>query len=42
VISDYQTFLEDSWITELKRKFVVKVEKKAKKRAFDQLIDQKE
>ena len=42
VISDYQTFLEDSWITELKRKFVVKVEKKAKKRAFDHLIDQKD
>ena len=41
VISDYQTFLEDSWITELKRKFGVKVNKKAKKRAFAQLIDQK-
>ena len=41
VISDYQTFLEDSWITELKRKFEVKVSKKAKKRAFARLIDQK-
>jgi peptidyl-prolyl cis-trans isomerase SurA len=38
VISDYQTYLENSWITELKRKFEVKVEKKAKKRAFDQLM----
>ena len=38
VISDYQTFLEDSWITELKRKFAVKIEKKARKRAFDQLM----
>lgn len=34
VISDYQTFLEDSWIRELKRKFGVNVDKKAKKRAF--------
>ena len=34
VISDYQSFLEDSWINELKRKFEVKVNKKAKKRAF--------
>ena len=41
VISDYQTFLEDSWISELKRKFGVKVYKKAKKRAFKRLIDQK-
>ena len=41
VISDYQTFLEDSWITELKRKFGVKVSKKAKKRAFSRLIDKK-
>lgn len=40
VISDYQTFLEDSWITELKRKFAVRVEKKAKKRAFKLLVDQ--
>ena len=39
VISDYQTYLENAWITELKRKFGVKVEKKAKKRAFDQLMD---
>ena len=41
VISDYQTFLEDSWISELKRKFGVKVNKKSKKRAFARLIDQK-
>lgn len=39
VISDYQTFLEDSWITELRRKFGVKVNKRAKKRAFSQLIN---
>jgi peptidyl-prolyl cis-trans isomerase SurA len=39
VISDYQSFLEESWITELKRKFAVKVEKKAKKRAFEELMD---
>lgn len=37
VISDYQTWLEESWITELKRKFAVKVEKKAKKQAFREL-----
>lgn len=41
VISDYQTFLEDAWIRELKRKFAVKVEKRAKKRAFAQLMDSK-
>jgi peptidyl-prolyl cis-trans isomerase SurA len=41
VISDYQTFLEDSWITELKRKFALKVQKKAKRRAFAQLMDSK-
>ena len=40
VISDYQTFIEDSWISELKRKFGVKVDKKAKKRVFAALIDQ--
>lgn len=40
VISDYQTFLEDSWISELKRKFGVKVNKKTKKKVFAQLIDQ--
>jgi peptidyl-prolyl cis-trans isomerase SurA len=39
LISDYQTHLEDSWIIELKRKFGVKVEKRAKKRAFAQLMD---
>ncbi len=41
VISDYQTFLEDAWIRELKRKFAVKVEKRAKKRAFAELLDPK-
>jgi peptidyl-prolyl cis-trans isomerase SurA len=39
VISDYQTFLEDSWISELKRKFGVKLNKKAKKRAFTVLME---
>jgi peptidyl-prolyl cis-trans isomerase SurA len=39
IISDYQTYLENSWITELKRKFGVKVDKKAKKRAFNALMD---
>jgi len=39
VISDYQTFLEDSWITELKRKFGVKVDKRARKQAFSTLMD---
>ena len=38
VISDYQTWLEQSWITELKRKFAVKVEKRAKKQAFRELL----
>jgi len=38
VISDYQTYLEESWITELKRKFGVKIEKKEKKQAFQQLV----
>lgn len=38
VISDYQTFLEDSWIRELKRKFGVKVKKRAKKRVFAELV----
>lgn len=42
VIGDYQTFLEDSWISELKRKFGVKVDKKAKKKVFAELIDQME
>jgi peptidyl-prolyl cis-trans isomerase SurA len=39
VISDYQTSLESAWITELKAKFGVKVDKRAKKQAFKQLID---
>lgn len=41
VISDYQTFLEDSWISELKRKFGVKVMKRAKKRVFTALTENK-
>lgn len=40
VISDFQSFLEDSWITELKRKFAVRVEKRAKKKVFRLLVDQ--
>ena len=39
VISDYQAWLEEAWIRELRRKFVVKVEKKAKKQAFRQLME---
>jgi len=38
VISDYQTFLEDSWISQLKRKFALKVKKRSKKRAFAELM----
>lgn len=38
VIADYQTWLEASWIAELKRKFGIKVQKKAKKRAFAELM----
>jgi peptidyl-prolyl cis-trans isomerase SurA len=38
VISDYQTWLEKTWLSELKRKFGVKVEKKARKRAFAELM----
>ena len=39
VISDYQTWLEKSWIRELKRKFGVKLEKKAKRKVFEQLTE---
>ncbi|MEX1238350.1 MAG: peptidylprolyl isomerase [Cyclobacteriaceae bacterium] len=38
VISDYQTWLEEMWIADLKGKFTVKVEKKTKKRAFRELM----
>jgi peptidyl-prolyl cis-trans isomerase SurA len=38
VISDYQTWLEELWIADLKGKFMVKVEKKTKKRAFRDLM----
>ncbi len=38
VISDYQTYLEDAWIQELKRKFAVRVNKKSRKRATKYLL----
>lgn len=38
VISDYQTWLEESWIAQLKQKFGIKVERKARKRAFAELM----
>jgi peptidyl-prolyl cis-trans isomerase SurA len=38
VISDYQTHLEGSWVSELKEKFKVKINKKAKKAAFQELM----
>lgn len=39
VISDYQSYLEESWIRKLNAKFGVKIRKKAKKEAF-QLLTQ--
>ncbi|HEX8040652.1 MAG TPA: peptidylprolyl isomerase [Chryseosolibacter sp.] len=42
VISDYQTFLEEAWIKELKAKFGVKVKKKAKKEVFGELARSKD
>lgn len=39
VISDYQTYLEEAWIKELKAKFGVKIKKKARKRVFRELTD---
>jgi peptidyl-prolyl cis-trans isomerase SurA len=39
VISDYQTFLENSWLKELRKKFPVKINKKARKNVFNQLIN---
>lgn len=38
VISDYQTHLETSWISQLTEKFGVKVKKKARKQVFEQLV----
>ena len=42
VISDYQTFLEEAWIKELKAKFGVKVKKRAKKEVFGELMRSKD
>lgn len=42
VISDYQTFLEEAWIKELKAKFGVKVRKRAKKEVFAELARSKD
>ena len=38
VISDYQTYLEETWVAKLKEKFKVKINKKAKKAAFQELM----
>jgi peptidyl-prolyl cis-trans isomerase SurA len=38
VISDYQNHLEKEWITKLKKKFPVKVNKKGKQKLIDQLV----
>ena len=38
IISDYQTFLEQRWIGQLKAKYVVKVNEKGKKQILDQLL----
>jgi peptidyl-prolyl cis-trans isomerase SurA len=38
VISDYQTYLEESWVAKLKEKFSVKINKRAKKAAFQELM----
>ncbi len=42
VISDYQTFVEEAWIKELKAKFGVKIKKKAKKDVFEELVRAKD
>ena len=41
VISDYQSYLEEAWIKELKAKFGVKIKKKAKKQVFRELTSHK-
>jgi hypothetical protein len=38
VISDYQTYLEETWVAKLKEKFKVKINKKGKKAAFQELM----
>jgi peptidyl-prolyl cis-trans isomerase SurA len=38
VISDYQTNLEETWVATLKEKFKVKINKKARKAAFQELM----
>ncbi len=38
VISDYQTYLEESWISQLRKKFRVEISKKARRRAIEELL----
>jgi peptidyl-prolyl cis-trans isomerase SurA len=38
IISDYQTFVEKQWITELKKKYAVKINKKGKQYILKQLV----
>jgi peptidyl-prolyl cis-trans isomerase SurA len=37
VISDYQDYLEKSWLVQLRKKYPVKINEKAKKQTFQQL-----